>query len=53
MSFMGYQDQMMQLLAQLNHNSVLYAERHFEILQSFIIWRPEFTHKLHFCDNNN
>ena len=31
MSFLGYQDEMMSLLAQLNHNSILYSERHFEI----------------------
>ena len=46
MSFLGYQDQMMSMLAQLSHNSVLYAERHFEILQSFITWRPEITRQL-------
>ena len=50
MSFLGYQDEMMSLLAQLNHNSILYSERHFEILQSFIAWRPEFVRKLHFYD---
>ena len=50
MSFLGYQDEMMSLLAQLSHNSILYSERHFEILQSFITWRPEFVRNLHFYD---
>ena len=42
----------MSMLAQLSHNSVLYSERHFEILQSFITWRPEITRQLQFYDDS-
>ena len=41
----------MSMLAQLSHNSVLYAARHFQILQSFITWRPEITRQLQFYDD--
>ena len=48
LSYMGHQDEIISLLNLLNLNTQCYAERHFEILQSFITWRPEITRVLSF-----
>ena len=36
----------------LNHNSQHYVEKHFEILQQFIAWRPEITKTISFGFND-
>ena len=52
LSYTGHQDEIVSLLYMLNHNTHNYVERHFEILQSFIDWRPQITRNISFGFND-